>query len=258
MRNRDGELDDDYEDMRRDQQERQRYGRGYGDRERIDYRDDRARVAQQPTYDPERDRYGERWHIEDYRRAQRGEERSPREGRERFERVRDVERERSPAGEHEGHGTRFYGSRDFGWYGGHGRGGRDFGASREFEREDYERPGLRTSMRPDYTGRGPRGYKRSDERIREEVCDCLMQDPEVDATNIDVRVQDGTVILDGTIDSRRMKHRAENLCEWVSGVQDVTNHLRVRREGLYGSEQQPATGMNAGSIPPGGPRRPAS
>ena len=112
-------------------------------------------------------------------------------------------------------------------------------------------------MRPDYTGRGPRGYKRADERIREDVCDCLMQDPEVDATQIDVRVQDGTVILDGTIESRRMKHRAENLCEWVSGVQDVTNHLRVRREGLYGGEQ-PATGMNASSNPPGAPRRPAS
>ncbi len=245
--------DDDFEEMRRDQQETQRYGRGFGDRDRADYREDRARVARQPTYDPERDRYGERWRIEDYRRAQTGDERFQRDRPERDRYEGDVQR--SPSGEHEGYGTRFYGSRDFGWYGGHGRGGREFGTSREFEREDYERPGLRTGMRRDYSGRGPRGYKRSDERIREDVCDCLMQDPEVDAADIDVRVQEGTVTLDGTVENRRMKHRAENLCEWINGVQDVTNHLRLKREGMFASDPQPVPGTNAGGP---SPRRPAS
>ena len=233
MRDRPFERNEDYEEMRRDQQERQRQGRGYGDRERMDYDEDRARYARQPNFDPERDRYGERWPVEDSRRG-----------------FRDRDFDRSPAGEHDGPGTRFYGSRDFGWYGGHGRGGRDFGTSREFEREDYERPGMHGAPRgATSSAGGPRGYKRSDERIREDVCDCLMQDPEVDATNIDVRVQDGTVILDGMIDNRRAKHRAENLCEWIPGVQDVTNHLRVRREVMFGSEHPSSSGsVNAGSM----------
>jgi osmotically-inducible protein OsmY len=56
-----------------------------------------------------------------------------------------------------------------------------------------------------------------------------MQDPQVDASDIEVQVSDGTVTLEGTVENRRIKHLAENLCEWIPGVQDVTNHLRVKR-----------------------------
>jgi BON domain len=133
----------------------------------------------------------------------------------------------SPAGEHFGHGTRFYGDRDFGWYGGHGRITRDLGASREFEREDYERPGTQGAMCHDRTGPGQGGCERPDNAVREEVCDGLAKDPEIDASHIEVRVQDGMVILEGTVDSLEAKHGAENLCEWIQGVQDVTNHLKV-------------------------------
>lgn len=77
-----------------------------------------------------------------------------------------------------------------------------------------------------FAGRGPRGYKRSDERIREEVCDALMRDPMIDASDIDVRVEGGHVTLEGSVDERRNKRRAEDMSEAVAGVQDVTNHLR--------------------------------
>src|SRR6185503_8363040 len=33
-----------------------------------------------------------------------------------------------------------------------------------------------------YAGRGPRGYQRTDERIREDVCDRLTDDPRIDAS----------------------------------------------------------------------------
>ena len=78
-------------------------------------------------------------------------------------------------------------------------------------------------------GRGPKGYVRSDERIREDVCDRLSDDDEIDARDITVTVKSAEVILEGTVNDRRSKHRAEDVAESVSGVKDVTNHLRARK-----------------------------
>jgi hypothetical protein len=77
-----------------------------------------------------------------------------------------------------------------------------------------------------HRGRGPRGYQRSDERIREDVCDCLTEADDVDASNIDVQVTAGTVTLSGTVDGRYAKRRAEDIAESVSGVREVQNQLR--------------------------------
>nr|WP_298726826.1 BON domain-containing protein [uncultured Steroidobacter sp.] len=76
-------------------------------------------------------------------------------------------------------------------------------------------------------GRGPKGYLRSDERIREDVCEALTSDAEVDASNIEVTVEDREVTLSGAVDSRAQKRRAEDLTESVSGVTQVNNNLRV-------------------------------
>jgi hypothetical protein len=78
-------------------------------------------------------------------------------------------------------------------------------------------------------GKGPKGYTRSDERIREDVCDRLSDDDEVDARDITVTVKNAEVILEGTVNDRRSKHRAEDVAESVSGVKEVTNHLRARK-----------------------------
>jgi osmotically-inducible protein OsmY len=78
-------------------------------------------------------------------------------------------------------------------------------------------------------GKGPKGYVRSDERIREDVCDRLSDDDEIDARDITVTVKNAEVILEGTVNDRRSKHRAEDVAESVSGVKDVTNHLRARK-----------------------------
>jgi osmotically-inducible protein OsmY len=80
---------------------------------------------------------------------------------------------------------------------------------------------------PDHRGRGPRGYVRSDERIREDVCDRLEQDRRVDASDIDVTVSGGEVRLDGYVDSRMARRRAEDCAEMISGVRYVQNNLRV-------------------------------
>ena len=41
-----------------------------------------------------------------------------------------------------------------------------------------------------HTGRGPKGFKRSDERIKEEVCEMLSRDGSIDADDIVVEIQD--------------------------------------------------------------------
>jgi osmotically-inducible protein OsmY len=85
---------------------------------------------------------------------------------------------------------------------------------------------------PDHRGRGPRGYKRSDERVREDVCDQLYNDPYVDASDIEVEVSGGEVTLGGTIDSRQTRRRAEDIAESALGVTHVQNNLRVWRRDM--------------------------
>jgi len=71
------------------------------------------------------------------------------------------------------------------------------------------------------------GYRRSDERIREDVCEALTLDPWLDATHVQVNVESGVVTLQGTVADRHMKFRAEECADQASGVQDVENRIRV-------------------------------
>ncbi|HJV43439.1 BON domain-containing protein, partial [Caulobacter sp.] len=81
----------------------------------------------------------------------------------------------------------------------------------------------------EHRGRGPKGYRRSDERIREDVSDRLTDDAWLDAQGIEVMVNDAEVTLSGTVRSREDKKRAEALAETVSGVDNVQNNIRVDR-----------------------------
>ena len=99
-----------------------------------------------------------------------------------------------------------------------------------FGDEEADQRRLRDEQRAgQYSGRGPRGYRRSDERIREDVNERLTDDSFLDATNIEVSVDSGIVTLTGTVNNRSDKRRAEDLAESVSGVSDVSNQLRVNR-----------------------------
>lgn len=80
----------------------------------------------------------------------------------------------------------------------------------------------------DHRGRGPKGYTRSDDRIRDDVQDRLCDDSWVDASDIDVTVDKGEVTLSGQVDSRNAKHRAETIVEDISGVKHVQNNLRIQ------------------------------
>ena len=78
-----------------------------------------------------------------------------------------------------------------------------------------------------FSGRGPRGYRRSDERIQEEVCELLTRHPGIDASDVEVRVEGGEVTLTGTVDSRRTKRMVEDVVDQCGGVVDVSNQLRI-------------------------------
>jgi hypothetical protein len=90
----------------------------------------------------------------------------------------------------------------------------------------------------EYRGRGPRNYRRSDERIREDVNDRLTDHDFLDASDIEVSVSNGEVTLTGTVNNRYAKRLAEEIAESVSGVTNVENRLRVSRESLWSYDQQ--------------------
>ena len=82
-----------------------------------------------------------------------------------------------------------------------------------------------------HRGKGPKGYIRTEERIREDTNDRLTDDPVLDASEIEVTVSGTEVSLNGYVTQRRDKRRAEDIAESVSGVSHVQNNLRVRNVG---------------------------
>jgi osmotically-inducible protein OsmY len=105
-----------------------------------------------------------------------------------------------------------------------------------------------SARRESYRGKGPKGYQRSDDRVREDVCDRLEQDHDVDASEIEVKVSGGTVTLSGSVSDRSMKRRAEDLVESIQGVRDVENQIRVTRDrNASGSTAQASAGRNTSS-----------
>jgi hypothetical protein len=102
-----------------------------------------------------------------------------------------------------------------------GGGYRDF--SGDEQKDLYGEP-----RRGPYAGIGPKGYKRPDERILEDVSECLMEDGHVDAANIEVTVEKGEVTLKGSVPTRYMKRLADDLAGSVPGVKDVHNQIRIK------------------------------
>lgn len=81
-----------------------------------------------------------------------------------------------------------------------------------------------------FYGRGPKNFKRSDESIKEEACELLFWSSQVDATNIEVSIEDGCIFLDGHVSSRYAKKEAEAIVEDIVGISDVQNRLIVKTE----------------------------
>jgi|GEM_PF-1103096 len=78
--------------------------------------------------------------------------------------------------------------------------------------------------------RGPKGYKRSDDRIREDVSDRLGENPWLNCSEVEVVVSNGEVTLTGSVNSRQEKFLLEEIADDVNGVSEVHNQVRVKRE----------------------------
>lgn len=98
-----------------------------------------------------------------------------------------------------------------------------------------------------YRGQGPRGYTRRDERILEDVNERLADDSMVDATDIEVRCENGRVILEGRVPDRWMKYRAEDLADSIAGAKDIENRIQVAR-----SHESPSQAPGATQAGPAG------
>lgn len=80
-----------------------------------------------------------------------------------------------------------------------------------------------------FRGRGPKGYRRSDERTREILCERLTDDPHLDASEIEITVKEGEITLSGTVDSRVSKWRAEEIVADCAPDAEIHNRLRISK-----------------------------
>jgi osmotically-inducible protein OsmY len=112
---------------------------------------------------------------------------------------------------------------------------RDPDAARQFARMSWRAAGAQfypggayeTLQELSHRGRGPKGYQRSDERLKEIICERLTDDPFIDASNITVDVRGGEVTLQGAVQVRQQKYAIEDLVAEVSGVTEIHDELRV-------------------------------
>lgn len=123
-----------------------------------------------------------------------------------------------------------------------GRGEPGYGMPEDVQRSGAPAHGHGTTG--PHRGKGPVGYQRSDERIRELVCEALADDDQIDASQIHVAVKDGEVTLSGTVDNRRIRREAEDCVSTISGVRDVQVQLRVKDE----RQQSAASGTGSSNL----------
>jgi len=69
---------------------------------------------------------------------------------------------------------------------------------------------------------------KSNTTLQQDVLDEFIWDPEVEAAEVGVQVDDGVVTLSGTVDSYAVKIAAERAAQRVAGVRAVANDLWVR------------------------------
>lgn len=122
-----------------------------------------------------------------------------------------------------GYNTSGFGSPDYGQSRTGGSDRWDTAATQRWESGSFEHRGP-------YSGRGPKGYTRSDDRIREDLCERLTMSGYCDASEVEVDVQNGEAVLTGTVRDRQQKYAAEEIAERIAGVRTVDNRIRVVRD----------------------------
>jgi hypothetical protein len=95
--------------------------------------------------------------------------------------------------------------------------------------------------------RGPKGWKRTDERLKEDICERLYHTQHIDSSDVTVEVKDGKVMLEGSVPQRGMKHALEDLIDACPGVTDIDNRVRVSQGGSQSQTGQSGSSGTSGS-----------
>jgi hypothetical protein len=223
---------------------------------------DRNRSFGMGDYDRDRSRYD---YGRDYDEGRTQFNRSPQSWSSNWDRDRDYgsSYSGSTGSEYRNFGNRGqYGSGRAGSQGSYGSTGRDFGSnygsvyrggdydnygdfdrsSRSygnnaygFDRDRGDREESWGDSIKNFFGIGPKGYKRSDEKIKDDVNERLEDHPRIDASNIEVQVNDGEVTLSGNVNDRYSKRLAEDVAGQSRGVKDVHNQIRVQSQSTMGT-----------------------
>jgi osmotically-inducible protein OsmY len=133
------------------------------------------------------------------------------------------------------YGRGVYGEDQYGWneYGGPRYVGSLYRGERRGEEPYREHEWQRSKEQPGLLGRlyarGPKGYTRSDERIKEDISERLWRAEYMDSSEVTIAVKDGAVTLSGTVPERWMRHEIENIADSCMGVQDIEDNIRVQR-----------------------------
>ncbi len=82
----------------------------------------------------------------------------------------------------------------------------------------------------DNTSTDPRndGADRSDEEVRQDILDLYARDDYLRNRNLQVKVKDCVVTLEGTVHSRQSWQLASDLAADVRGVSEIKNHIQVQ------------------------------
>lgn len=110
--------------------------------------------------------------------------------------------------------------------------------SRGYSGEEYYGAREAWMRQGPYTGRGPSNYRRSDDRIKDEVCQRLTRHGQIDARKIQIDVSEGVVTLRGSVGDRRMKRITEDTIESIPGVQDIHDELTVQKASQETAQSQ--------------------
>jgi hypothetical protein len=152
-----------------------------------------------------------------------------------------------------GYGQGGQGGYGQGSQGGYGQGGYGGSGDQRFGMSESQRPQWRDEGHNHrgsgpHRGKGPVGYQRSDERVREMISESLADDDQIDASQIEVTVKNGEVTLTGTVSDRRTKREAEECACMVSGVRDIQNQLRVKDDRSAGQSNQSGQSNQTGQF----------
>lgn len=120
-----------------------------------------------------------------------------------------------------------------------------------FGDDDAERRRRMDKMKGPHSGKGPKGYTRTDEKLKDDINERLYHDSHIDASDIDVTVLNGEATLTGTVENKMAKRRIEDVVESIPGIRDVENRLKVKSStgtvGNFGTSDTERRGNTNGS-----------